>query len=136
MDLVKTLHISAAGMDAEARRMRVIAENMANADSAAKTPGDLPYRRKLVTFENVLDRELGVNLVRIGRTRRDTSPFGKRYDPGHPAADANGYVRLTNVNGLIEMTDMREAMRSYEANLSVIQSARTMLRATIDLLSR
>lgn len=134
MDLVDALHVSASGLKVQGVRLRVIAENLANADSVAETPGDDPYRRKIVTFRNVLDRELGAETVEIGRIRYDQSEFPKRYDPSHPAADANGYVELPNVNSLIELTDMREAQRSYEANLKVIESSRTMLQRTVDIL--
>jgi len=134
MDFAKTLQISAAGMNAQGRRLRVIAENIANSSTTALEPGGEPYRRKMIGFKNELDRQLGVDLVKVARTRFDDSPFGKRFDPGNPAADADGYVLLPNVNPLIEMTDMREAMRSYEANLNVIEASRSMLRGTIDLL--
>ena len=133
-DLSKSMNISAAGMKVQGERLRIISENIANAGSTALTPNDEPYRRKLVTFGNTLDRELGMELVEVQKVSRDRSEFGLRYQPGHPAADANGYVKTSNVNTLIEMTDMREAQRSYEANLRVMQAARTMLQRTIDLL--
>ena len=134
MDLEKTLHISASALRAQGTRLRTIAENIANAGSTAQEPGGEPYRRKVVTFENVLDRALGVNKVQIRDIGVDRSEFGRKYQPGHPAADANGYVLTPNVNGLIEMTDMREAQRTYEANLRVIQASRTMLQQTIEIL--
>ena len=134
MDLEKTLHISASGLQAQGTRLRTIAENIANAGSTAQVPGGEPYRRKIVTFENELDRALGVDLVRIRDIGVDRGEFGRRYQPGHPAADANGYVLTPNVNTLIEMTDMREAQRSYEANLRVIQASRAMLQQTIEIL--
>jgi flagellar basal-body rod protein FlgC len=134
MDLSKTLKISAAGMQAQNARMRTIAENLANADSLAETPGADPYRRKMVTFKNVLDRASGVELVRPDRVIRDKSDFQKRFDPNHPAADADGYVQAPNVNSLIEVMDMRQAQRGYEANLSVIEVAKTMILRTIDIL--
>ena len=133
-DLDSSMLISAAGLKAQGQRLRVISENIANAGSTALTPDQEPYRRKLVTFGSELDRELGVNLVEVGKTRRDPSEFGQRYQPGHPAADDSGYVKTSNVNTLVEMTDMREAQRSYEANLKVLQAARGMLQRTIDLL--
>src|SRR5690554_6838212 len=120
MDLVDALHISAAGMKTQGSRLRVIAENMANADSLAKTPGGDPYRRRVMTFSNELDRSLGIETVRIDRVVADPSEFELRYKPSHPAADERGYVKLPNVNTLIELADMREAQRSYEANLKVI----------------
>lgn len=133
-DLVKSMNVSAAGMKAQGTRLRVISENVANAGSTAVTPGGEPYRRKLVTFENVFDRQLGVETVRIRDITRDTSDFSRRYQPGHPAADASGYVTTSNVNTLVEMTDMREAQRSYEANMRVLRASRGMLERTIDLL--
>jgi flagellar basal-body rod protein FlgC len=134
MDLSKTLKISAAGMQAQNARMRTIAENLANADSLAEAPGADPYRRKMLTFKNVLDRTTGVELVRPDRVIRDKSEFQKRFDPNHPAADADGYVQAPNVNSLIEVMDMRQAQRGYEANLSVIEVAKTMILRTIDIL--
>lgn len=133
-DLVKALNISAAGLEAQGTRLRVIAENVANADSAAESPGAEPYRRKVVTFSNVLDRELGLEQVQVKDITLDRSDFGQRFEPGHPAADPQGYIRTPNVNGLLEVADMREAQRSYEANLKVIQSARAMLQQTIEIL--
>ena len=134
MDLSKTLKVAAAGMQAQNARMRTIAENLANADSLAETPGAEPYRRKMLTFKNALDRATGVELVRADKVIRDKSDFQKRFDPSHPAADAEGYVMAPNVNSLVEVMDMRQAQRSYEANLSVIEVAKTMLLRTIDIL--
>lgn len=134
MDMSTALTIAAHGMQAQTTRLRVIAENLANQDTTGSSPGGTPYRRKTVTFGNELDRSLDAELVSVKRIGRDMSDFPVRYDPGHPAADANGYVRLPNVNPIIEMMDMREAQRSYSANLSVMQIARGMLSRTIDLL--
>jgi len=134
MDLLKTLRISAAGLKAEGERMRVVAENLANADTVSDKPGGEPYRRKLVTFKNALDRVLGTNLVKVGGVVTDKTAFDKKYDPGNPAADAQGYVLTSNVKPLVEMMDLREAQRSYEANLSVVDASRTMLLRTIDVL--
>lgn len=134
MDLYKAMSVSAAGMKAQGTRLKVISENLANANTTAETPGDLPYRRKVVTFQNMLDREAGVNTVRVAKVDVDKSDFQRRYDPSHPSADKDGYVLLPNVNSLVEAMDMREAQRSYEANLSVIEASRTMLNRTIDLL--
>ena len=114
--------------------MRTIAENLANAESLPQTPGAEPYRRKMLTFKNVLDRTTGANLVRADRLTQDKSEFQKRFDPNHPGADAEGYVMAPNVNSLIEVMDMRQAQRSYEANLSVIEVSKTMILRTIDLL--
>ena len=134
MDLIKSIKISAAGMQAQGTRLRVISENLANANSLAERAGEQPYRRKLVTFKNVFDRQLDVNRVKIDKFMPDRSQFPKKYEPSHPAADASGYVDLPNVKPLIEMMDMREAQRSYEANLSVIEVSKRMLMRTIDLL--
>lgn len=114
--------------------MRVIAENLANADLTAARPGADPYRRKVVTFTRKLDRELEANTVELGRIRADQSAFRTRVEPGHPAADANGVVRMPNVNSLVETMDMREAQRSYEANLNIITATRRMIARTIELL--
>lgn len=134
MDLYKAMAVSASGMKAQGVRLRVIAENMANANSTAETPGDLPYRRKVVSFKNELDRNLDVNTVRVARIDVDRKDFTRRYDPSHPSADTDGYVLLPNVSSIIESMDMREAQRSYEANLSVIDSTRQMLTRTLDIL--
>jgi len=133
-DLIKTMRISAAGMRVQGQRLRVISQNIANANSLPQDPGDKPYRRKVITFRNELDRSIGLETVRVGKVQPDRSEFGKRFEPSHPAADADGYVLTPNVNSLIEMTDMREAQRSYEANLSVIKASKAMLNLTIDLL--
>ncbi len=134
MDLMESLMISAAGMKVQGERLRVVAENLANADSVAEVPGGDPYRRKVITFRNALDKELGLDTVQVSKVGVDQSDFRVKYEPGNPAADAKGYVKLPNVNSLIEMTDMREAQRSYEANLRPIEVARTMLQRTIDLI--
>ena len=134
MDLNKALDIAASGMDAQTTRLRVIAENLANQDTTGSTPGADPYRRKTVTFENRLDRQLGTATVRVKQIGRDSGDFQQRYDPSNPAANADGYVKLPNVNSLVEVMDMREAERSYSANLAVMQTSRSMLTRTIDLL--
>ena len=133
-DLLKTMRISSAGMKAQGTRLRVISENIANADSLPEKPGGTPYRRKIVNFKNELDRSLGLDTVKVDRIRPDRSEFEKKYNPGHPAADDSGYVLTPNVNTLVEMMDMREAQRSYEANLSVIKASKGMLQGTIDIL--
>jgi flagellar basal-body rod protein FlgC len=134
MDLMESLMISAAGMRVQGERLRVIAENVANVDSVSEIPGGDPYRRKTITFQNALDREMGANLVKVKKVGLDPSEFTRKYDPSNPAADKAGYVKLPNVNALIEMNDMREAQRSYEANLQMIEQSRSMLMRTIDLL--
>ena len=134
MDISKAIAISASGMDAQTARLRVIAENLANQDSTGSTPGAEPYRRKTITFEDKLDKELGVDTVKVRNVGVDKSDLPKRYDPSHPAADAEGYVRTPNVNSFVEIMDMREAQRGYSANLNVMEVTRTMLTRTIELL--
>jgi flagellar basal-body rod protein FlgC len=134
MDVIRSISVAATGLKAQAGRMRVIAENLANANSTAQTPGQDPYRRRIPTFRAALDRELGATTVRMGEVQTDQSAFQTRFEPGHPAADENGNVRYPNVNSLVETTDMREAQRSYEANLNVISSTRRMIQRTIDIL--
>jgi flagellar basal-body rod protein FlgC len=133
-DLFSSLKLSAAGMKAQGTRLRVISENIANADSLPTEPGKNPYRRKHITFKNVMNRELGMPVVKVDKIRPDQGEFQRRFEPNHPAADAQGYVLAPNVNSLVEMMDMREASRSYEANLSAIRTARTMMQGTIDIL--
>ena len=134
MDLRDSLTVAAAGMKVQGSRIKVIAENMANSDSTAETPNDLPYRRKVITFENAMDRQLGLEMVRVHKIDKDRSDFQRRYDPTHPSANSEGYVLFPNVNPLIEANDMREAQRSYEANLSVIEASKTLLMRTIEIL--
>jgi len=133
-DFLASLKIAASGLHAQNARMRVIAENIANADSAGKTPGEDPYRRRIPTFKAVMDDEAGGKVVKIGRLAYDQSDFQTRYEPGHPAADEAGYVKYPNVNSLIESMDMREAQRTYEANLNVVTVTRQMLGQTINIL--
>ncbi|MGK9230289.1 flagellar basal body rod protein FlgC [Inquilinus limosus] len=132
--LSAAMKVGASGLRAQSLRLRVVAENVANAETTATQPGGDPYRRKTVTFASTLDRASGAELVEVRRVGTDQSAFPMSYDPGHPAADAGGYVKLPNVNTVIEMADMREASRSYEANLSVIEQARAMLSRTVDML--
>jgi flagellar basal-body rod protein FlgC len=134
MDFIKSIAIASTGMRAEAGRMRIISENIANSDSTATTPGGDPYRRRIVTFRTELDRELGANVVALGRVATDPSDFRIKHEPDNPAADAKGDVKYPNVNSLIEMTDLRDAQRSYEANLNVITATRRMLQRTLDIL--
>jgi len=136
MDLVKSLHIAASGMKAQSDRLRIVSENIANADSVGERPGEQPYRRKTITFKNELDRELGINKVEVARYGVDRSAFQKKYEPNHPAADAEGYVLQPNVNPMIEMMDMREARRGYEANLNIIEVSKSMLQQTIGLINK
>jgi flagellar basal-body rod protein FlgC len=134
MDFMKSIAIAASGLRAQAGRMRVISENIANADSTAPTLGGEPYRRKMATFTSEMDRALDAQLVGLGRVKTDPSEFRTKHEPGHPAADANGNVKYPNVNSLVEMTDLREAQRSYEANINVIGASRRMIQRTIEIL--
>ncbi|WP_262689662.1 flagellar basal body rod protein FlgC [Kordiimonas aestuarii] len=134
MDLQKAMMASAAGLRAQSVRMRVISENIANQNSIAMEPGADPYRRKIVTFETELDRANGVTLVKPGAVAYDQKEFGKKYDPGNPAADGAGYIKTSNVNGLIEMMDMRQAQRTYQSNLNALEATRRMATMTLDLL--
>lgn len=132
--LIASLKISASGLEAQSSRLRVVSENLANARSTGDTPGADPYRRKTISFAQELDRAAGVNTVEIKKIGVDRSDFRTEYDPGNPAADPNGVVKYPNVNILVEMADMREANRSYEANLQSIRQARDLINSTIDLL--
>jgi flagellar basal-body rod protein FlgC len=133
-DFARSMGIATSGLRAQAGRMRVISENIANADSTAQTAGGDPYRRKVPTFSSALDRTLEAQVVTLGRIRPDPSAFRVKHDPGNPAADASGDVRLPNVNSMVEMTDMRDAQRSYEANLNIISATRRMIQRTLDIL--
>jgi flagellar basal-body rod protein FlgC len=134
MDFLKSMAIAASGLRAQAGRMRVISENIANADSVAQAPGGDPYRRRIPTFHSELDRSLNAQVVSLGAVRNDTTDFRIKHEPGNPAADAAGNVKYPNVNSLIEMTDMRDAQRSYEANINVIGATRAMIQRTLDIL--
>ena len=134
MDFAKSMSIATSGLHAQAGRMRVISENIANADSTAQTAGGDPYRRKVPTFSSALDRSLDAQVVALGKIKTDTSSFRVKYEPGNPAADATGNVKYPNVNSMVEMTDMREAQRSYEANLNIISATRRMIQRTLDIL--
>jgi len=135
MDPLSTaLKVAGSGLSAQSQRMRVVSENLANAQSTSNVPGGDPYRRKTISFSAELDRATGGSMVEISAIGHDPSSFPVQYLPGHEAADANGYVKLPNVNMLVEMADMREANRGYEANLQVIKQARELISMTIDLL--
>ena len=132
MDPLKSIaQIAASGMHAQSTRLQIVAENVANADSTGNTPGADPYRRKTITFEEVLDEEAGVTMVKVGK---DDKPFTLRHDPSHPAADENGFVKVSNVSPILEMANMREASRSYEANMNLYEAGRKMRSEMIDLL--
>jgi flagellar basal-body rod protein FlgC len=134
MDLKTSIGVSASGLRAQSLRMRIIAENLANTDSVAKTPGGNPYRRRVATFQAEVDKASGGTMVKVDSITADKSDFAKVYQPGNPAADASGYVLQPNVNSLIETADMKAAQRSYEANLTAIESARDMTMRTLDLI--
>lgn len=136
MEFSTSMNIAASGMRVQSDRMKVIAENIANADSTSPTPGGDPYRRKVSTVTSNFDRELGVDLVKTGKTVEDKSDFRSQYDPGNPNADAKGYVKLPNVDPLIEIMDMREAQRSYEADLTVMTSTKQMMSQAVGLLNK
>ena len=133
-NLIVSADIAVSGMKAQAERLRIISENMANADSIAGAPGEVPYRRQVVTFKNYVDQATGAQLVKVDKVVKDQSEFEKKYAPNHPGADAQGYVAMPNVNPLIEMMDMKEAQRTYEANMNVMKTAREMSASVLDLL--
>lgn len=133
-DFSASMFIAGSGMRAQGLRLRVISENLANADSTADTPGGDPYRRKTITFQNVMDEAIAADVVRIREIAEDPSDFELRFDPSHPAANEDGYVQLPNVSSLIETMDMREANRSYQANVRVIETARNMHSQAISIL--
>lgn len=132
--LITSMKIAASGLDAQSTRLRVVSENLANAHSTATIPGGDPYQRKIVGFAAELDRVSGAAMVEVNSVDEDQSDFKLVYDPGNKAADENGMVKMPNVNVLIEMADMREANRAYEANLQTVKQARELMSMTIDLL--
>jgi len=136
MDFSTSMAVAASGMQTQSDRMKTIAENIANANSAAPVAGGEPYRRQIPTVSSQFDRELGATLVHSGKPIADTSDFRSQYDPGNPAADKQGYVKLPNVNSLVEIMDMRDAQRAYEADLTVMEATKTMLSRTVDLLKQ
>jgi flagellar basal-body rod protein FlgC len=133
-DLMDTIHISAAGMHAQSERLKVVSQNIANAESTGTRPGAEPYRRKTISFKEAMDKETGLQTVKAGKIGTDRSDFLKKYEPTNPVADDQGYVLYPNVNPIVEMMDMREARRGYEANLNVIESSKAMLGQTLGLL--
>jgi flagellar basal-body rod protein FlgC len=135
LDALQTsLSIASSGLEAQSTRMRIVSENLANASATGRTAGSDPYQRKTVTFDAAMDRAAGAHLVKVKEVGVDHAPFRVEYDPGHPAADKAGYVKLPNVNMMVEMADMREVSRSYEANLQIVKQVRSMFGMTIDLL--
>lgn len=136
MDLTTSLAIAASGMRAQSSRMRIISENIANANSTAKTSGGDPYRRKIATMTSEFDRELGATTVQAGAPIADQSDFQRSFEPGNPAADKSGYVKTPNINSLVEIMDMREAQQSYQADVDMMQASKAMLSQTINLLNK
>ena len=134
MDFIKSLQVATTGLRAQMGRMRIISENIANADSVSQTAGGDPYRRRIVTFNTVLDRQLGAHVVELGPIQTDSTDFLVKHEPGNPAANAAGDVKYPNVNTLVEMTDLRDAQRSYEANLNIVTATRKMMQRTVDIL--
>jgi flagellar basal-body rod protein FlgC len=132
--LSEVMVTAASGMRAQTQRLRSVAENLANANSTAATPGGTPYQRKMTTFEEAIDKATGAPIVKAGSVVLDQTPFRKVYDPSHPAAGSDGYVQMPNVSEVIEAADMREAERSYEANLATLTQARSMFSKTLDIL--
>ena len=134
MDLADTIRVSSSGLKTQQDRLKVVAQNIANAESTGTRNGQEPYRRKTISFKNTLDRETGITMVKTDKVDVDRSAFPSKYAPNHPLADANGYILESNVNPITEMIDMREARRGYEANLNVIEASKSMLSQTIGLL--
>ncbi|SHF50530.1 flagellar basal-body rod protein FlgC [Loktanella atrilutea] len=135
MDPLQSIaRIAASGMTAQTARLRIISENVANADSTGSTPGEDPFRRKTISFAELIDRDSGATLVEVDRIGRDQSDFRLDYDPSHPAADEAGYVKRPNVEPIIEMANMREASRNYEANMNMFEAGRRMRGQMLDLL--
>ena len=134
LDLSKSSQSAASGMRAQGTRLKIIAENLANADTVIGADGFDPYRRKVITFKNEIDRASNASVVKVNPLTYDQSDFRIEYNPTHPKADPDGYVKMPNVNSLIEVMDMREAQRSYEANVTMIEGTRSLIQRTIDLL--
>jgi len=132
--LLSSLKVAASGVSAQSERLRIVSENLANAQSTGKGPGTEPYQRKTISFAATVDRASGGSKVEIAAIGRDQTDFPIEFQPGHEAADENGYVKMPNVNVLVEMADMREAVRGYESNLQSIKQARELISMTIDLL--
>lgn len=133
-DLMSAMSAASSGLRAQTVRIRLSAENLANANSTGETPGADPYRRKEAVFKSYMDKDAGTERVKVSGVRYDNSAFRIKYDPSHPAADENGMVKLPNVSALTEMTDLREAQRAYEANLNIVEASRSMLLSAVDIL--
>ena len=133
-NLTATFSVAGSGLFAQSQRILIAEENLANAESTGNSPGANPYTRKVISFESELDEASGATLVEVGDTELDSSPYRLEKMPGNPAADQSGYVKLPNVNMLVELSDIREATRSYDANVQVVKQARDLITMTIDLL--
>ncbi len=134
IDLLSSVNIAASGMKVQGERIKIISQNIANADSAGEKPGEAPYRRKTIAFGSYFDNDANLEMVKVKKVGSDKTPFKLMYNPGHPAANDDGYVQMPNVETMMEMVDMREAQRSYEANLNMIDTSKGMLFSTINLL--
>jgi flagellar basal-body rod protein FlgC len=134
VDLVNSMYIAASGMKAQSDRLRIVAQNIANVDTTGSNPSEAPYRRKVVSFRNELDRAMDADLVKVSQYGVDKTNFPQKYDPSHPAANEEGYVQMPNVNPILEMVDMREARRAYEANINVVEVSKELLLQTINML--
>lgn len=135
MDLSASMYTSESGMRAQAMRLKIVAQNIANKDSSALEPGQNPYRRKTIFFNAVKNHDLGVEVVKVAKVGRDSSSFNLKFEPSHPAADENGYVKYSNINNVIEVADSREANLYYEANLAALSTARNMINKTLEILN-
>lgn len=135
MDLKNAITIAASGMKVQGERIKIVSENLVNANTLPSNPGEDPYQRKTITFKNMFDKAMQTNLVKVDKIDNDKAEFGQKYEPYHPAADENGYVQTPNVNVFVEMMDIRDAQRSYEANLKIIEASRDMIESTINLLN-
>lgn len=133
-DLSTSTDIAVSGMRAQAKRLRIVSENLANADSVSTKAGGKPYQRQIVTFKSTLDKEIGADIVKADKVVKDKADFNRKYNPTHPAAGPDGYILTPNVNPLVEMMDMKEAQRSYDANLNIIKTSKDMMSKTIDLI--
>jgi len=134
MDLNVAMQVAFSGLGAQGERLKVISENLANADSTSQTPGGTPYQRKLITFRSVFDRSIDATTVQAGNVLNVGGNFERRYDPTNPGASSDGYVQLPNVNPLVELMDMKDAQQTYQANLNVIDAAKAMISHTLDLM--
>lgn len=133
-NLQKAVEIAIHGGNFQAERLKIATENMANEHSTSFQPGGDPYRRKVVFARNDYNKRLKTNVLRVRKFDTDKSPFIMKYDPNHPAADLNGYVKLPNIHKEIERADASEAQRSYEANLSIIEMSKAMMQKTIEVI--